>query len=167
MLLVATHTKTCQRTGEYILLVKRGCRQWEKEWLKHRLFPLRFRFNHMSLEMFLDKLIHLGFWGEVLIVKMWIYEVIRGGQSYSIPICGSLIWQNKHIDKLSPEASLRLSSSESERSEDELTVKRWFWNREKKKHKSSVRLSVDGEVLEINWTQTLRLGEDKQKRTRR
>lgn len=24
MLLVATHTKTCQQTGEYILLVKRG-----------------------------------------------------------------------------------------------------------------------------------------------
>lgn len=52
MLLVATHTKTCQQTGEYTLLVKRG---WSlssvrEERTEAQTFP--FQIHTQTLKMF-------------------------------------------------------------------------------------------------------------------
>ncbi len=78
----------------------------------------------------------------------------------------SCLWITDLTNKrryLFPEASLRLSSTESERSEDAVTSKGDFGRRRGEKKRSSVQLGVHWKVLEINRTQTVRLGQDKQK----
>lgn len=134
------------------------CCQWEKEWQKHRLFPLGFghKRHHMSLKWkkFPESWTS-GSSEKSQLSNVGFYEVIRVGQSYSIPVCGSLIWQTS--------TGIGFPKSIFE------TFIHWEWkerrwaHRKGKKEKSSVQLSVDWKLLEINWTQTVRLGKDKQK----
>lgn len=160
MLLVATHTKTCRQTGEYILLVKRG---WSlssvrEGMTRRRLFLLgaRHRLDHMALKTLPEscggrsseerpELSNVGSWSEPQCSCLRIADLT-----------------NKHREKLSQKASLRLSSSESERS------RRWAHSRKTilevgVGEKSSVQLCVDWKVHEINWTQPVWRGKDKQK----
>lgn len=133
------------------------CRQWEKEWQKHRLFPLGFRhkLHHMLLKLKCSQ--NPGQVGHLrsLNCQMWVLWSDHGWAELQYSCLWITDLTNKHRDKLSQKHlwdfhPVRVKGAKMS-------------SQEGKKEKSSVQLSVDWKLLEINWTQTVRLGKDKQK----
>lgn len=112
MLLVATHTKTCQRTGEYILQVKRGCscssvREGMIEAQTFPFFTIQTQTRVVeNVPTILDKLLIWVSGEKSLIVK----NVDSWSDQGSSERQHSCLWitdlEKKHRDKLSPEKHL-------------------------------------------------------------